>query len=136
MSFNRFIEEGKVRKGKPDLPLAQSLINTSDKHLKVVLMLDINETTKETIFVMSYEALRELIESMAIREGYKVYSHEAFTFYLQDKGNDALARKFDRYRKLRNGVNYYGKEIPLAEVQSATKEIQELIKEVKKKYLK
>ena len=135
MSFARFIEEGKVRRVKPDLPLAQSLIKTSEKHFKVVRMLEIDEITKETVLVMAYEALRELIESVAIREGYKVYSHEAFTFYLQEKGNEALARKFDRYRKLRNGVNYYGKEIPLAEVRAALQEIPELLQEVKRKYL-
>lgn len=136
MTFKRFIEEGKVRKAKLDLQLVKSLIKTSEKHTKVAKMLEINNITKETVFVMYYEVLRELIEAMAMKDGYKVYSHEAFTFYLREKYNEVAANKFDRYRKLRNGVNYYGKEIPVDDVKMSVKEIKKLINEIKDKYLK
>lgn len=131
MSFNKFIEEGKVRKAMPDIELVKSLIKTSEKNIKVAKMLELNTLTKETVFVMYYESLRELIEAMAMKNGYKVYSHEAFTFYLKEMGKEGMANKFDRYRKLRNGVNYYGKEIPLEEVKLSIREIEKLITKIK-----
>ena len=40
--------------------------------------------------------------------------------------------KFDRYRKLRNGVNYYGEDVDMETVKEAIKEIPLIIKELKK----
>ena len=40
--------------------------------------------------------------------------------------------KFDRYRKLRNGINYYGEDIDIETVKEAIIEIPKLIKELEK----
>ena len=118
------------------MQLIKSLIKTSDKHIKVAKMLEINNITKETVFVMYYESLREIMEAMAMKDGYKVYSHEAFTFYIKEKYSGLIADKFDRYRKLRNGVNYYGKELSIDDVKFSIEEINKIIKELKEKHLK
>jgi len=118
------------------MQLIKSLIKTSEKHIKVAKMLEINNITKETVFVMYYESLREIMEAMAMKDGYKVYSHEAFTFYIKEKYSGLIADKFDRYRKLRNGVNYYGKELSIDDVKFSIEEINKIIKELKEKHLK
>ncbi len=135
MLFNDFIKTGKARKATPDIQLIKSLLSTSEKNLGTLKVLPINEVTKESALVMCYEALREIVEAIAMKEGYKVYSHEAFTFFLKEKINTEISEKFDKYRKLRNGVNYYGKEIPIEEVTYSIKDIKQLINELKDKYL-
>ena len=40
--------------------------------------------------------------------------------------------KFDRYRRLRNGINYYGEDIDIETVKEAIIEIPKLIKELEK----
>ncbi|MBC8485301.1 MAG: hypothetical protein H8D45_04595 [Bacteroidetes bacterium] len=45
---------------------------------------------------------------------------------------DSLCKKFDRYRKLRNGINYYGEEIDVETVKEAKEEIPEMIKKLEK----
>ncbi|MBI2140572.1 hypothetical protein HYU14_06630 [Candidatus Woesearchaeota archaeon] len=40
--------------------------------------------------------------------------------------------KFDRYRKLRNGINYYGENIEIETVKEAVINIPQLVKELEK----
>jgi len=56
MKFEDFIEQGKVRRGSPDIPKVKSLLETSKNHLLFLENQEINEI--------------------------KVYSHEAFTYFL------------------------------------------------------
>ena len=136
MRFDDFIKHGNVRKASLDIPLIKSLLTQSEKHIATAKTLIVNDTTKDTVLVTFYEALREVIEAIATKDGYKVYSHEAFTYLLREKGDAAIAERFDRYRKLRNGINYYGKEVPIEEVEFAAKEIMELVKDLREKYFK
>lgn len=83
-----------------------------------------------------YEALREVVESICQLHGWNVYSHEALTSFLAEiLREETIARKFDRFRKIRNGINYYGKRITAAESSENKKEILKLIETVKSKYL-
>ena len=82
-----------------------------------------------------YDVLRSIVEAISSLDGYKIYSHEAFTYFLKEKGEDLIAEKFDRFRKIRNGINYYGKNISIEEVKEHIPEIVKLINVLKKKYL-
>ena len=136
MKFVDFLKEQKVRKATPDLQLVKSLMAMSERQFNTAKLLKIDNITKESVLVMCYEALRELVEALAVKHGYKVYSHEAFTYFLKELGEARMSEKFDRYRKLRNGVNYYGKQVPLEEVTAASNEIKMLLDELKDKHLK
>ena len=135
MRFEDFIEQGKVRKGTPDIPKLKSLLETSNNHLLFLKNQIINEISAGSILVTYYEALREIIEAICLKEGYKVYSHEAFTYFLKGKEEFAVAERFDNLRKLRNSVNYYGERVNIKEVEIGREEIIELIEILKKKYL-
>ncbi|MBI1936460.1 hypothetical protein HYS31_08590 [Candidatus Woesearchaeota archaeon] len=136
MRFNDFIEQGKVRKGSPDIPKVRSLVQTSNNHLAFLKNQKINETSSGSILVTYYEALREVIEAICLKEGLKVYSHEAFTYFLKEKDEESAAVRFDNLRKLRNSINYYGEKVGITEVQAAKKDITGLIQLLKTKYLK
>ena len=135
MRFEDFIKDGKVRKSSVDPKLIQSLIKRSEKSLNFLKNLELTEENKEDLFVMYYESLRKIVESIAVSKGYKVYSHEAFTFLLKEIDEETISREFDRCRKLRNGINYYGREINISEVKSSVKIILKIIKDLKNKYL-
>lgn len=135
MKFQDFVDSQKVRKGSPDIQLAKSLIKISDNHIKSLQQLEITEITSSTIMMTCYEALREIVEAVAIKEGYKVYSHEAFTFFLKEKGEELVSSKFDRFRKIRNNINYYGQSIEASSVKENKNEIEKIINELKQKFL-
>ena len=76
-----------------------------------------------------------ILEAISIIDGFKIYSHEAFTYFLKEKGEEVLSTKFDRFRKIRNSINYYGKDISIEETKENIEEIKEMIKSLIKKYL-
>ena len=135
MKFEDFIGQGKIRKGSPDIAKAKSLLQTSNNHLLFLKNQKIDDISAGSILVTYYEALREVAEAMCLKEGFRVYSHEAFTFFLKEKGEIPESVKFDNLRKLRNSVNYYGEKIDASEVKAAKDEIIELINYLKRKYL-
>src|SRR3989344_6276375 len=102
MNFQDFIDKGIVRKGSPDVSLAKSLITMSENHIETIKSIEVTDKTASTVMSDYYEALREIVEAICAVKGYKVYSHEAFTYFLKENGEGLIADKFDRFRKIRN----------------------------------
>jgi len=136
MLFEDFQKDGKVIKGEKDFQKAKALIKMSDDNLKTAMGIDIDGTTASTVFGIMYESLRELIEAMCLTKGLKVYSHEAFTYYLLELGEENISYKFDRLRKIRNRANYYGKKVSEEVTKDAKKQIKEVRAHLKSKYLR
>jgi hypothetical protein len=79
-----------------------------------------------------YDALREYLECISIKNGYKIYNHECYTPFLKEiLKMPKDAENFDKIRKIRNGINYYGREIDVNESEHIIKELQMLIKKFK-----
>lgn len=136
MEFEDFIKRGVVRRGEKDNALAKSIIKTSHHDLKYLNTLGINELSARTLMCNYYDVLRAFIESISALDGFKVYSHEAYTYYLKEvKNEEQLSLKFDRFRKIRNKLTYYGKSISAEEAAPNIEEIKSVIKQLKKKYI-
>ena len=137
MNFNDFIKQGKAKKGEIDSSLAKSIIEMVETDRKFLDKLKVNEMSARRLMCDYYETLRAIIEAIAALEGIKSYSHEAFTYYLKEKKNENyIADKFDRYRKIRNQLTYYGKTIPPKEAKNNIADIQKLLMILKERYLK
>ena len=105
MKLKDFIEKGQVRKASKDVLLIKSLIITAENDLKFLEKINIDDISARKIMSNYYDVLRSIVESMSIIEGYKIYSHEAFTYFLKEKGEEIISEKFDRFRKIRNKRN-------------------------------
>jgi len=136
MNFEDFIKKGSVRRASPDEAMVKSLIETALLDLKFLNSLDINEMSSRRIMVNYYDALRSILEAVSSLDCYKIYSHEAFTYFLKEKGEDIMARKFDRFRKIRNSINYYGKDIAIEETKENVEDIKKMIDVLINKYLR
>ena len=137
MRWQDFIDEKKVKKTNKDLSKTKSLVNMSDNLIKLFSKIDIDESTSSAVFVNYYEALRQIVEAVATINGFKVYSHEALTSFLSEiLKEDLISNKFDRFRFLRNGVNYYGEQIEVELSKESKTDILNIIKILKSKYLK
>lgn len=101
-----------VKSKSVDKSLIDSLLKTSEMKLESNNRLEIDDITAVTKIGIAYDSLRELLEALAIKKGFKVYNHECFCAFLNEIcGDKALAEEFDKYRKVRNQVNYYGKKV-------------------------
>jgi deoxyribodipyrimidine photolyase-like uncharacterized protein len=75
-----------------------------------------------------YDALRSYLECLALENGYKIYNHECCTAFLKEVlKRSPEGNQFDEMRKIRNGINYYGKKVSPAEAHNIIKELKELI---------
>ena len=126
-----------VKEIKADNNLVNSLIKSSNKKFISSERLELDETTASTKISIIYESLRELLEATAIAKGFKIYNHECFCSFLDEICNEKnLSKEFDRFRKIRNQINYYGKDIPVGDALILIKEIIKLRKNILEKYFK
>jgi len=127
MSFSDFIKSGEVKISQKDKELSKSLLKTAKSDLIYLNSIKIDENSARKSVSNFYDVLRSILEAVASLDGYKIYSHEAFTYFLKEKKEDVLAGKFDRFRRIRNSINYYGALISIKEAEEYTKDINSMI---------
>ena len=128
----KFVKEINVDKN-----LIKSLIGSSEKKFKTNKRIKIDETTASTKVSIIYEALRGILEALAIKKGFKIYNHECFCSFLYEICNDKIfSLKFDKLRRIRNQINYYGKDISVNEAKNIIKDIALLRQDILNKYFK
>ncbi len=100
-----------------DEELINSLITSSERKLISSEELKLSEITAVSKISLAYDSLRELLEALALKKGYKVYNHECFVSFLKEiVENSNWGDEFDSLRVLRNSLNYYGKDVDLKNV--------------------
>jgi len=133
MNFENNLIAGKVKKVMPNKIRAISLFKSSMQAIETAKIIQLNLNTLKSILRELYEGLREYCEAIGYLKGYKFLDHESITYFLKDiLEEQSISIKFDRYRKLRNGINYYGEEIDIETVKEAIIEIPKLIKVLEK----
>ena len=121
------IEQRFVKSVMIDVERIASLVGSAQDRERTADILPINNMTKETVVSLEYDVLRELLEAIALQQGYKIYNHECFTYFLRTVIKDErFAEEFDSLRTLRNAINYYGKRILLSDAQRAIADIKKL----------
>ncbi len=128
--WQKFVKEINV-----DESLINSLIKSSENKLKTNKRVELDETTASTKVSIVYESLREVLEALAVKKGFKIYNHECFCSFLNEICKDKTASaKFDNFRKIRNQINYYGKDIDTEEATIMIKDMILLRKDILNKY--
>lgn len=131
MDFNECLKKRIVKEVKPDFELIESLKKTSQNMLNSAEKLELTEVTAESKISLLYDSLRELLEALAIAKGYKIYNHECYTCFLKEIVNESTkGDEFDELRKIRNGINYYAKDISVQETREVLIRIKNLRKEI------
>ena len=106
----------------------------SKNNLSVVKKIPLTDESASLILSSAYESLRQVLEAIALKNGYKVFSHVAYTEYLAQNNQQAASNVFDRLRTLRNGVNYYGNHVPEEVAAQALQDIERLCTHLERTY--
>jgi len=136
MNFKDCIKKGIIKILSSDRLLAVSLIKQTLQDRSFFETLQVSEISARKIASNYYDMLRSLLEAMAALDGYKMYTHDAFTAYLAEKGEHEKSIIFDRLRNMRNNINYYGAALSIEEAQEAISDTEELMNFLFDKYLK
>lgn len=133
MNFENSLREGKAKRIIPNKVRALSLIKSSTQAIETAKAISLNANSVKTILRELYEGLREYCEAIGYIKGYKFLDHESIGYFLRDiLKEQSIYGRFDRYRKLRNGINYYGEDVEVETVKEAIIEIPKIIKELEK----
>ena len=129
MDWQECLNKKIAKEVKEDINLIESLLKTSNNKLESEEKLEMNEITAISKLSLTYDSLREVLEALALKKGYKIYNHECYTAFLKEILEESeKGDEFDEIRKIRNSVNYYGKGISIEEATEIIIKIKELRK--------
>ena len=121
-----------IKQVVPDERMTRALQKTV--HKKQLAAASLSTEFYEAKFTLLYDALRILLEILALKNGLKIYSHECYTAFLKETVRDSrLGDQFDALRKVRNNINYYGEELTTAEAESLIEQCIQCIKSMEAK---
>lgn len=134
MDWRECCNEHRVKEAKPDSNKIRGLLKIADR--KIEGMNQLSDEHYYAKITLLYDALRSYLEVIALKKGYKIYNHECYTPFLKEIMSDSdTGDKFDKLRSIRNGINYYGRELNLVEGKEAIARLKEVIQILKLKYL-
>lgn len=113
MDINDCIKEGFIRNVKVDKALIDSLISMSKSEEETIKSSKLNENNISTYCMVAYSSLREILEAIALNFGYKITNHVCLGLFLKKELKDFDFEFFERIRKIRNKISYYGEKIDL-----------------------
>ena len=130
MDFDECLKNRIAKEVKADKELIASLIKASKNKLDSEEKLELSEITLSSKISLLYDSLRELLETLAIKKGYKIYNHECYTYFLKEIMNESIkGDEFDELRRIRNAVNYYAKDVNIGEGKMVLERMKVLRKE-------
>ena len=133
MNFENSLNDGKAKKVIPNKIRASSLFKSSIQAIETARFIRLNQNALKSILRELYEGLREYCEAIGYLKGYKFLDHESIGYFLKDiLKEQSLSMKFDRYRRLRNGINYYGEDVDIETIKEALTDIPEIVKRLEK----
>jgi hypothetical protein len=125
MDFKECIKKRIAKEIETDINLISSLLKTSQNKLETEMKIELNETTSSSKISLMYDSLREGLEALAIKRGFKIYNHECYTYFLKEILNQSeIGDEFDKLRKIRNQINYYGKDVVIKEAERVIKDLK------------
>jgi hypothetical protein len=117
MRFEQFIKIGKVKKVSIDLALAKGLIQNAYDDFNLIKNEEITNENASFYLKNCYDCLRSALQSFLTIKGYKSYSHEAIIIFSSENNiiSKETANKIDKFRILRNDIEYRAKRALLKE---------------------
>lgn len=116
-----------VKEIKVDYELIASLKKSAERKSHSAKLLAVDQVTADSVITLLYDSLREILEALAIKHGFKIYNHECYAYFLDFILDEKeLAEIFDSLRKVRNAINYYGQEVPLKDAQNLIQELKQM----------
>lgn len=137
MDFTACKKNNLAKEIKVDNNLIESLLRSSSKKFQTQKLIKIDNDTASSKITLIYDAMREILEALAVSKGYKIYNHECYCAFLKEVMKESLlGDNFNNFRKIRNDINYYGKDISAEEAKPLIDNMIAFIRTIKMKFFK
>ncbi len=129
MSWKRCLDEFNARKITVDKQRALSLKKMALNRKEFINSIPETDNNLKFIFESYYTLVIEILHSLAYEKGYNIENHVCLGFFLVEFYNLEKEQKlFDKFRKNRNGLVYYGNELSKQVLEKNIVEIREFVK--------
>ncbi|MFP4118574.1 MAG: hypothetical protein ACLFTH_00810 [Candidatus Woesearchaeota archaeon] len=122
-----------IRYDTPDKAKATSLLEDANNKFGTANSIKLTKNSASSIITLHYDAIREQLAAIASREGFKINNHECYKAFIHTMlKKPKIAVQFDKARRIRNRINYYGsalQEEKAREVIISMRETYENIRE-------
>jgi len=135
MTFDDLLTKGDIKIIPQNLTLITSMIKIIENDLLFLKRLKLDSISSRKILIGYYDILRMIIETIGLKKGYRIYSHEALTYLLIKINEYDSSQKFDCFRQLRNSLVHNGNDVTVVEVRIIINDIRFLINRLKNIYL-
>lgn len=126
MEITECEEKGFIRKVSPNFGIIKSLKEVAQIKHEEVLSQNLTKRNISVYFTIYYDAIRELLEAYCLSQGFKVLNHVCLGEKMKQLNPNFDYTTFDRIRFLRNGINYYGKQVPFEQGSYLLNKMQEI----------
>ncbi len=110
MPFKYYLDSDLARQCSKDPAASKAIFSRAMRRLEFVKAQKVDQDNASFVFEDIYEVIRECIQAVMVRDGFKPYSHEAVVAFVNDRYRgeygDKLINRFDRYRIIRNDSMY------------------------------
>lgn len=110
MRFQYYLDSGLAKQCSKDPVASKAIFSRAIRRLEYVKTQNVDQDNASFVFEDVYEVIRECIQALMVRDGFKPYSHEAVVAFVNDHYHgayeDKLINRFDRYRIIRNDSMY------------------------------
>ena len=131
--FEFFLAKGDVKKQSPNKNLALATFKDGLERIEFAKQL-LNKAKPKYVLENAYEAMREASDTVLYLKGFKSFSHEASIAYLaKENFKEQDLTEFDRFRRMRNGIKYYGKDCDISDAEQAILLAGKIIAKIKEK---
>ena len=130
MDLTECERKGFIKRANPSKSLAKSLLEVSEIKDKALDSAKLDKMNVNAYLPMAYDALREALEALCILHGYKVTNHVCLSELLNKLETDFDYSSFDRFRYIRNGINYYGKKVDFEQGKEIIRKIMQMRKAI------
>jgi len=135
MNLQECKKRGLVKEVTADDSLISSLLKTSNNRFESAKRLELDKITASTKVSNYYDSSRELLEALAIKLGFKIYNHECYVCFLNEKCNDSLlSEEFNKFRIIRNQINYRGEDVNIEEAKVLIEDLINLRNKILNKF--
>jgi len=124
--------EGKVIKISPNFERSKSLLSSAKNTIKFVESHKIDNENAPILLTNFYEAVLEICHALLFQKGFKVLDHLSVGYYIKDiLKHEEYFNIFNKSRKLRNNIVYYGKKIGKETAEEYIDDLKKLINFIK-----
>ncbi|KXB08305.1 hypothetical protein AKJ56_01535 [candidate division MSBL1 archaeon SCGC-AAA382N08] len=137
-SFQNYPKSEDVRREEPDPSKAKGLIQMATKDMERVKEEKINSQSSSYVFKNAYDVIRKSITALMALQGYSAFSHKAVIAYARDRLllPKSKISKLDRFRRLRNNIQYRAENANTREAKEIVEFMQEIVPEMEKELKK